>query len=107
MVTDSSQPLDHDGDAVQGPQLTDKPVGSSALQQGLLDVGELGELGELGVGDLRGGAGRAAAAQGVDAIGLPALCQRWTPWRETPSWRATSAWRTPAANNSAARSRRS
>jgi hypothetical protein len=33
-------------------------------------------------------------------------CQTLTAWAETPSWRATSAWRTPAANNSAARSRR-
>ena len=33
-------------------------------------------------------------------------CQTLTAWVETPSWRATSAWRTPAANSSAARSRR-
>jgi hypothetical protein len=33
-------------------------------------------------------------------------CQTLTAWAETPSRRATSAWWTPAANNSAARSRR-
>jgi hypothetical protein len=33
-------------------------------------------------------------------------CQTLTAWTETPSWPATSAWWTPAANSSAARSRR-
>jgi hypothetical protein len=41
MVTHPGQPLDHGGDAVQGPQLTDEPVGGGALQQGLLDPAEL------------------------------------------------------------------
>jgi hypothetical protein len=43
------------------------------------------------------------------ASGAPSLkraCQTLTAWAETPSWRATPGWRTPAANNSAARSRR-
>ena len=34
--------LDHRGDPLQRPQLPDEPVGTGALQQGLLDGGELG-----------------------------------------------------------------
>jgi hypothetical protein len=42
MVAHAGEALDHQRDAVQGPQLADEPVGTSALQQGLLDGGELG-----------------------------------------------------------------
>lgn len=38
----SGQPLDDHSDAIQDPQLTDEPVGSGALPQGLLDPAELG-----------------------------------------------------------------
>jgi hypothetical protein len=55
MVADPGQPLDHDGDPVQRPQLPDKAVGASALQQGLLD------LAEPGVADLGGRPGRSSA----------------------------------------------
>jgi hypothetical protein len=43
------QRLDHGGDAVQGPQLTNEPVGGGALQQGLFGLGEL-DVGHLGSG---------------------------------------------------------
>jgi hypothetical protein len=56
VVTHPGQPLDHDGDAVQGPQLTNEPVGGGTFQQGLLD------LAELGIGDTRGRPGRSSAA---------------------------------------------
>ena len=42
MVADAGQPLDQQRDAVQGPQLSDKPVRRSTGEQGLLDSGELG-----------------------------------------------------------------
>jgi hypothetical protein len=65
MVPHPGQPLDDGGDALQGPQLADKPVGGGARQQRLLD------LPELGIGDLRGRPGRAAAAQRLGAAALP------------------------------------
>lgn len=43
--------LDHDGDAVQGPQLPSEPVGGGAFQQGLLDGREL-VVRQPGVGPL-------------------------------------------------------
>jgi hypothetical protein len=55
VVTHPGQPLDHGGDAVQGPQLADEPVGRGTFQQGLLD------LAELGVGHLGRRAGRSLA----------------------------------------------
>ena len=51
--------------------------------------------------------GRSAAA---DKVSIPRsfqrACQTPMAWAETSNWRATSVWRTPAANSSAARSRR-
>jgi hypothetical protein len=41
MVAHPGEALDHDGDAFQGPQLPGEPVGAGALQQGLLDPGQL------------------------------------------------------------------
>jgi hypothetical protein len=41
MVAHPGQPLDHDGDALQRPQLPGEPIRGGALQQGLLDPGEL------------------------------------------------------------------
>ena len=66
-MADPGQALDDGGDALQSPQLPDKAAGAGARQQGLLD------LGELGVGELGAGTGRAAAAQAVDSLDLPAL----------------------------------
>jgi hypothetical protein len=60
------QPLNHQPDAVKGPQLPDKPVRAGPFQQGLLDPLELG---------VRQPGRRAAgspAAQGIGAAGLPA-----------------------------------
>jgi hypothetical protein len=37
MVAHPGQSLDDGGDALQGPQLADEPVGGGTLQQGLLD----------------------------------------------------------------------
>jgi hypothetical protein len=66
VVADPGQPLDHHRDAVQGPQLSDEPVGVGALQQGLLDTG-----GEQGARHLRG---RAGGTLGLHCVGaaLPA-----------------------------------
>jgi hypothetical protein len=64
MVAHPGQPLDDDGDAVQGPQLTDEPIGASTLEQGLFD------LAELGVRQLGRRAGRSPAAQRVGAACL-------------------------------------
>jgi hypothetical protein len=65
-MPDAGQALDHQRDTRKGPQLTDNPIGRSALEQCPLD------LGELSVGDSRVGAGRPAAAQRVDPAVLPA-----------------------------------
>jgi hypothetical protein len=67
MVADPVSPLDHRGDAVQGPQLARKPVGDGALQQGLLNPCK------LLVRQERGGPRRPEAYQRAGAAGLPAL----------------------------------
>ena len=65
------EPLDDDGDAVQGPQLADKPVGGGTLQQDMFD------LAELAVRQPWCGSGRSTTAQGVGAAlppaGMPAV----------------------------------
>jgi hypothetical protein len=66
MVTHPGQPLDHGGDAVQGPQLTDEPIGRGALEQDLFD------LTELAVRQPWYGSSRPTGAQGVGAASLPA-----------------------------------
>ena len=42
LVADPGEALDHQRDAVQGPQLPDEPIRGGAFQQGLFDGGELG-----------------------------------------------------------------
>jgi hypothetical protein len=66
VVTHPGQPLDHGGDAVQGPQLADEPVSRSPFQQGLPD------LAELGVGHLGRRAAGSSAMEGVGAARLEA-----------------------------------
>jgi hypothetical protein len=41
MVAHPGQPLDHHRNPLQRPQLADKPVSRGALEQHLLDLGEL------------------------------------------------------------------
>jgi hypothetical protein len=65
MVPHPGPPLDHGGDPVQRPQLTDEPVGGGALEQDLFD------LAELAVRQAWCGSGRPSAAQGVAAASLP------------------------------------
>jgi hypothetical protein len=60
-MTHPGKPLDHHGDPLKGPQVGVEPGCHGALQQNLLDLGEL-DVGHLGVG-----AGWPAAAQGVHA----------------------------------------
>jgi hypothetical protein len=96
MVTHPGQPLDHGGDAVQRPQLTNKPVGRGALEQDLFDPSE------LAVRQAWCGSGRPSARRASAPPVCQRACQPLTAWRETPSWRATSAWRMPMANSSAA-----
>ena len=91
---------DHHGHPLQGPQVGVEPIGHGALQQRLLDLGELGGR-QLGIG-----AGGTPAAQRLDAALLPggvpdmgALAGQLRVW-------ATSAWVWPWANSSAAWSRR-
>jgi hypothetical protein len=83
MVTHPGQPLDHHGDAVQGPQLTNEPVGRRAFQEGVLDPTE------LGIRQPWGGTGRPSAQPGVASTSLPTGVPLADVWRETPSWRAT------------------
>jgi hypothetical protein len=66
MMLYPGQPLDDGGDAVQGPQPPDEPVGGGARQQGLLDPLQ------LGVGHLGCRADRPSAPQRVDATRPPA-----------------------------------
>jgi hypothetical protein len=66
MMVDSGEALDHRGGPVQGPQLPDEPVRGRAVQQGLLD------LGELGIRQPGRRAARAAAVQALGAALLPA-----------------------------------
>src|SRR5512133_3749524 len=84
MVGDAGQPLDHGGDAGQGPVVGVEAVGAGALAQRLVQVVA------LLVRKARRRPGGAAA------------CQRLTFWRATPSWWATSAWVWPAANSAPA-----
>jgi hypothetical protein len=41
MVAHAGQPLDHQRNPVQGPQLAGEPIGGGAFQQGLFKLGEL------------------------------------------------------------------
>jgi hypothetical protein len=99
MVAHAGQPLDHQRDAVQGPQLPGEPVGGGAFQ-------DLFDLAELAVRQPWGGAGRPMAAQVVGATSRPAGMPVADALAGDSQLRATSAWPRPAANSSAARSRR-
>jgi hypothetical protein len=91
-MLDPGEALDQP-DALQGPQLTDEPVGRGAFQQGLFDVGE-----PLIRQSWRGAAGP-AAAQSIGASGLPAAMPHADGLGRDLELRATSAWRTPAARS--------
>jgi hypothetical protein len=100
MVLDAGQPLDDQRDAVQRPQLPHEPLGRRAFEQACSTMASWASE-SLGAGPL---------GPRLPSASVPPRCQRvcqtLTAWAETSSWRATSAWWTPAANNSAARSRR-
>ena len=49
---DPGQPLDHQRDPLQGPQLPDEPVGAGPLEQGLLDWWRAGRPTAVGAGPL-------------------------------------------------------
>jgi hypothetical protein len=66
MMTHPGEPLDDDGDAVQGPQLADKPVGRGTLQQNLFGPAE------LAVRQPWCWSGRSTAAQRLSAAVRPA-----------------------------------
>ena len=69
VIADPGQLGDHHRHPLQGPQVGVEPIGHRALQQGLLDLGQLG-IRQLGVR-----AGRPPAAQGVN----PALLEAAVP----------------------------
>jgi hypothetical protein len=100
MVAHAGQPLDDQRDAVNGPQLPDEPVGARAVQQALLDGGE------LRIRQPRRGAARALAAQGLRPAGLEAAMPDADGLGGDSKLAGDLGWRTPAANSSAARSRR-
>jgi hypothetical protein len=66
VIADPGELSDHHRDPLQGPQIGVEPIGLSALQQGLLDLGQLGSR-QLGVR-----AGWTPAAQSLDAALLEA-----------------------------------
>ena len=66
MVTDPGQPLDHRGDAGEGPVIGVEPLRAGASPERLLEVGK------LGVGQARGVPGRAGAAQRIPPAHAPA-----------------------------------
>jgi hypothetical protein len=59
VIADPGELGDHHRDPLQGPQVGVEPIGQSALEQGLLDPGQLGGR-QLGVR-----AGRATTAHGI------------------------------------------
>ena len=61
VMADPGELADHHRDPFQGPQVGVEPVGLGALEQGLLDAGQVGGR-QLGIG-----AGRTPAAQRLDA----------------------------------------
>jgi hypothetical protein len=80
---------DHHRDPRQGSQVGVELISPGALQQGLLDLGELGGR-QLGIGGRRPDcAGRSTP------ICSERACQTWTLWWDTPSSLATSAWVRP------------
>jgi hypothetical protein len=85
MMVDPGQALNHRGDAVQGPQLPDEPMGGGAVQQGLLDLANCASE-SRGVGPL----GPRLRSPSVARL-CQRACQTLTAWAETSSWRATSA----------------
>jgi hypothetical protein len=83
----------------QSPQVGVELISPGALQQGLLDLGELGGR-QLGIGAVGPDCARIDTA--LLKTGIPDMALWW----DTPSSLATSAWVRPRANSSAARSRR-
>jgi signal transduction histidine kinase len=76
MVAHTGQPPGHQRDALQGPQLADKSVGRCALQQRLLDGGQL-LVGQPGRGPL----GPLLRSPSVP-LALKRRCQTLTAWGE-------------------------
>jgi hypothetical protein len=69
MVSNPGELRDHHRHPLQGPQVGVEPVGLGALEQGLLDAGQVGRR-QLGIGP-----GRTSTAQGIH----PALFEAGVP----------------------------